>query len=379
MAGDLAPGGRWRPAPGPGPGERVLVGVSGGVDSAVACARLAERGCELLGVTTRNFCFGEGPFDPALSPRSCCSSEAIARAAELCDQLGIAHHVLDVAEDFTAEVVDDYIAGYAAGTTPSPCVRCNTQVRFPGLHGLARKLGIGWVATGHYARRVTGPDGRLRVQRGVDRGKDQSYFLYRLSPELLARSCFPLGELEKPAVREAAAARGLAVADLPDSQELCFVPDGDRRPLLGEHCVPGDIVHADGTVLGRHEGLPLYTPGQRRGLGVAGGEPLYVLRLEPATNRLVVGPRTALAVREVALEDFRLDDPCPAEAGLVAQTRYRHRGVAVQSIEREGDRAVARLADVDEAPAPGQAFVIYRDDVAVGGGRITATPAATPR
>lgn len=366
----------FRDAPGPARGERVVVGLSGGVDSAVTTLLLAEAGCEVIAVTTRNFCFGAGRL-PAYGPQdltaSCCSQEAVDASAELSADLDIRHVVLDVADDFEGAVIDDFVDEYRAGHTPSPCVRCNTQVRFPRLLDFADQVGAARVATGHYARNVVAGDAHF-VARGRDAAKDQSYFLFRLPSARLARTLMPLGDRTKDEVRDLARRHGLPVADAPESQELCFVPDGDRTRLLADGARPGEIVDLDGRVLGSHDGVEFFTVGQRRGLGLGGGPTRFVVALDAPRRRVVVGPEEALGRSRLELDDVVWRDPGKGTAGLVARTRYRHPGVAVRSLDLDphGRPRTVHLAEADRAPAVGQAVVFYRDDVAIGGGRLAA-------
>jgi len=361
------------------PGARVLVALSGGVDSAVALALLAELGCEVEAVTFRNFCHAEPPGDGAAVDRACCSLEAIEEARRVARQCGARHRVTDVAELFRAQVIAPFVAEYASGRTPNPCLACNARVRFPELVRLADRDGCDLVATGHYARVERGPDGAARLLRGRDPRKDQAYFLYGVGRALLPRVVFPLGWYRKEEVRAAAAALGLPVAGRPESQEICFVPGDDRRFLFadGPAAAAGEIVDRAGRVLGRHRGLAHYTVGQRRGLGVAAPEPLYVLALEAATNRLVVGPEQALAVSAVACDRFVAaidgllpEGPPPAPGAFVARIRHRHAGAPVARWRVEGERLAVELAAPASGVAPGQALVLYHDDLVLGGGRI---------
>lgn len=369
MCHDLDQSPAFRPVAPLQRGARVVVGLSGGVDSTVCAFLLKEAGCEVIAVTTRNFCLGTEPFDAASAPRSCCSEEAIESARDLAADLGVQHAVLDVADHFTSTVIDDYVEEYRAGHTPSPCVRCNTHVRFPRLLELATRLDAPFVATGHYARLVE-RDGARWIARGADRNKDQSYFLYRLPPTLLARMTLPLGERTKDEVRDLARQHGLPVAETPDSQELCFVPDGDRSRLLGSDAMSGEIVDRSGKVLGQHPGVEFFTPGQRRGLDLGGGPARYVVALDAAARRVIVGEEADLLRDRLHLVEALDRDPLEGAPGLVAQTRYRHRGVEVRSLEHRDAEWIVDLAEPDRAPAPGQTAVLYRDDVAVGGGRL---------
>lgn len=355
----------------PGRGTRVVLGLSGGVDSAVAALLLVEAGCEVTAVTTRNFCFDDPPFDPAASDRSCCSLEAIEASRALSADLGMAHVVLDAAADFRAEVIDDYVAEYAVGRTPSPCVRCNARVRFPALVDFARKIDAPVVATGHYARRVRWRGGEY-IARGADPDKDQSYFLFRLGPERIRHMCLPLGGLTKPEVRRIARERGLAVAGAPESQELCFVPDGDRTRVLGPVSHPGPVLDGAGNVLGEHPGIGYFTLGQRRGLGLGGGPARVVVDLDAERNAVVVGAEEELARDRLVVDEWVDRDPDAGRPGLVCRTRSRHSGLAVAAIGTDPARGLPRvdLQVADRAPAPGQAVVLDRDGVVVAGGRL---------
>jgi len=356
-------------------GSGVLLGLSGGVDSSVALALLVHLGCEVHAVTLKNFCTSDGSFGGE-GNRSCCSLDAIDAARRTAAALGARHWVSGVEPAFRSRVIEPFVDEYLAGRTPNPCVGCNAAVRFPQLTHLADELGLDLVATGHYARVLAGPDGP-ELHRALDPDKDQSYFLHRLERDVLARCVFPLGWSAKPDVRAAAAALGLEAAARPDSQEICFVPDDDRSFLFaGRDTGPGgEIVHRDGRVLGRHRGLAHYTVGQRRGLGVAGGEPLFVVALEKEGNRVVVGPRDALRVGRVRCDGFvdlaGVPRRGPAGPGpWTVQLRHRHAGVPVQDWSRDGARFEVELDGAAEGVAPGQFLVLYRGDRVCGGGRI---------
>jgi tRNA-specific 2-thiouridylase len=361
-------------------GTRVLLALSGGVDSAVALAVLRQLGCEITAVTFRNFCLGDAGPEGADGERSCCSLEAVEDARRVAASLGARHWVHDVAPLFRDEVIAPFVAEYAAGRTPNPCLACNARVRFPELVRLADQLGLEMVATGHYARREGGR-GEARLRRGVDRDKDQSYFLYRLERSLLARALFPLGWATKVQVRDAARVLGLPVAAKAESQEICFVPDDDRTYLFagGAAAAAGEIVDREGRVVGAHRGLAHYTVGQRRGLGVAAAQPLYVLALDAPRNRVVVGPEEALVVRDVVCDEVvETSGPLPAEgpsAGrvCVARIRHRHAGVRVAGWRWRDGRLEVALAEPARGVAPGQALVLYEDDLVLGGGRIVGT------
>ncbi len=362
------------------PGDRILIALSGGVDSGVALALLSHLGCELSAVTFKNFCYSDTTDE---SGASCCSLSAIDDARELAFRFGAQHWVADVSDRFQQDVIDPFVASYSAGSTPNPCLECNSAVRFPELIRLADRQGCSHVATGHYARV---DHANRQLLRGVDVQKDQAYFLYRVARRIWPRIVFPLGWYTKEEVRRAAQALDLPVATKPESQEICFVPDGDRSFLFPEAQAnrPGSIVDRQGRVLGRHRGLVHYTVGQRRGLGIAGPKPLYVLRVEVAGNRLVVGGKAELGVTTIVCDGFfagtdefpgagppRTDNP--ATSRVVARIRHRHTGAPVRSWRLAGDRLTVDLGRPVHGAAPGQALVLYDDDVVLGGGHIVTT------
>ncbi len=363
------------------PGASVLLALSGGVDSALALAILSELGCDVRTVTFKNFCYGEHA-DPG--GKSCCSLEAIEDARALAHRFGARHWVTDVSEAFRAQVIAPFVQEYRAARTPNPCLACNSQVRFPHLLTLADRMGCDYVATGHYARTdpIGGDDSALL--RGVDIEKDQAYFLARVPRRVWSRVVFPLGWATKPAVREAAHALGLPVASKPESQEICFVPTGDRSFLFADDPAstrPGPIVDRQGRTLGEHRGLVHYTVGQRRGLQVAAAEPLYVLALERGANRLVVGRREELAATRLLADDFVAAVPdlptqgpmLDGSTGWTARIRHRHAGVPVQGALFAPDGTVeVTLAAPVHGAAPGQAVVLYDGDRVLGGGRLVA-------
>ena len=308
---------------------------------------------------------------PGTDRRSCCSPGALQRARGTAAWLGLPHHLVDREAAFAAAVVEPFVASYLAGETPNPCVGCN-PMRLAALVTLADELGLARVATGHYARLVW-RDGQPFVARGADRAKDQSYMLWAVPPEVLARLEFPLGGSSKAQTRAAAEAAGLPVAAEPESQEVCFAADG-YRPFLegrGVAAEPGDIVDGEGRVVGRHEGHWRYTVGQRRGLGVPGG-PWFVQRVDPDRNVVVVGPREGLRRRGVLVRDVCDRGLAAAlEKGLAVQLRYRSPAVPVETLEAAGDRLRVLLAGPFEGVAPGQSAVFYEGDVVVGGGVVS--------
>jgi len=362
--------GAARLAPAPG---RTLVAMSGGVDSAAAAQLALDAGEHVLAVTLELW------SDPDTDgERSCCSPQAVTGARALAHGMGIPHLTLDLRDEFRTAVVDDFLTGYAAGDTPNPCVRCNGLVRFDHMLALAGRLGAARLATGHYARVAHDAEGPL-VQAGVDPAKDQSYVLARLTGAELDRLRFPLGALEKPRVRELAREAGLSVADKRESQDLCFLAGTGTRDFMRRHApgkvaaaaAGGDIVDRDGTVLGRHGGHHGFTIGQRRGIGVSAPEPLYVLAKDARRNRVVVGPRAALATRRVGLSPVRLH----RSGAAVEAVRMRYGAPAIrcgpadvgsgmhERLELELDRDV-------RGAAPGQTACLMRGDLVVGWGTI---------
>jgi tRNA-specific 2-thiouridylase len=351
-------------------GRNVLVAMSGGVDSSVAALVLQRRGARVIGLTMKNFCYSEA----GAGARSCCSTAHMVDARGVCDALGVPHHVVDTSAAFGRAVMDRFVAEYRAGRTPNPCVDCNRSVRFPRLIDAARELGADLVATGHYARIGRDASGSFFIRRAHSQAKDQSYFLHGVPERCLERTVFPLGDLEKEVVRALAHEAGLPVAEKPESQEICFLPDGDRASFLAERDAlePGPIVDFEGRELGRHAGIGLFTIGQRRGLGLATGRPLYVHHIEPETQSVVLAEGAALESGGLEADSFwlRVDAGRP---DLTVQVRYRHPGAPVASLEVEGARARLRFASPERAVAPGQAAVLYAGDAVVGGGRIVAT------
>jgi tRNA-specific 2-thiouridylase len=348
-------------------GARIVVGMSGGVDSSVAAALLVEQGFEVIGVT----------LHLAGAGSRCCSLDDADDARRVADALGIRFYVANQQEAFRREIVLPFADAYLAGRTPLPCVTCNRRFKFGALQARARALGAEAVATGHYARLEEDPaSGEQRLLCARDRAKDQSYFLFDLSQEQLARARFPLGELTKEEVRARARALGLATAEKPESQEICFVPDGDYARVVealrpGAAPGEGEIVDGDGRVLGRHAGIHHYTVGQRRGLGLASAERLYVRRLDAAANRVVVGRESELASNGARLEGVSWigsapGGPLPARVRI----RYRHPGAEALVEPQPGGEAVVRFAAPVSALAPGQAAVFYEGERVLGGGWI---------
>lgn len=353
---------------------RVVVAMSGGVDSSVTAALLAEAGYEVVGVTLQLYAAG----GPRRRPGACCAGEDIYDARRVADRLGIRHYVLDYEQRFREVVIDDFADSYLRGETPIPCVRCNERVKFRDLLALARDLGADALATGHYARRMEGTAGP-ELHRAVDGTRDQSYFLFATTQEQLQFLRFPLGTLPKAQVRAEAARLGLAVAEKPDSQDICFVPEGryagviERlRPGAAE---PGAIVDRDGRVLGRHRGIIHFTVGQRRGLGIAGPEPLYVVAVDAARREVVVGPQAALLrdrVQTGPLAWIGTDAPAPGEErAVLARLRSSHPGAPARVTPAADGSAAISLEE--PATAPGQACLLYEGERLLGGGWISGT------
>lgn len=351
-------------------GKRIVVAMSGGVDSSVVAALAARTGAETIGITLQLYDHGEAVGRAG----SCCAGRDIRDARAVCDRLGIAHYVFDHESSFREQVIDRFADEYLAGRTPIPCIQCNMGPKFTDLLRAARDLGADCLATGHYVRRLEGPGG-AEMHRALDPARDQSYFLFATTREQLDYLRFPLGGLPKARVRELAAELGLAVAGKPDSQDICFVPDGDYASLVKrlrpDADTSGEIVDRAGRVLGRHRGLVHFTVGQRRGLEIGGTpEPLYVVRLDAETRRVVVGPRAALAVGAARLEGVNWLGGGVA-GPLAAKVRSLARPVPARL---EGTRVTFDAAEY--GVAPGQAAVLYDGTRVLGGGWIAETEPA---
>ncbi len=337
----------------------VLVGMSGGVDSTVCALLLLRRGYRVCGLTLWLW----DPKDPMENP--CCSVDTASLAAQ---ELGVPHEVVPAHEEFRRLVVEPTLAGYLAGNTPNPCALCNSEVRFALLAAEASRRGIPFIATGHHARIHTGPR-QVRLLRGQDPSKDQSYFLYSVGPERLRRALLPVGEMTKPKIRALARELDLTASRLPESQDLCFAPDGVAELL--PQSKPGPIVHVSGRTLGTHRGLAHYTVGQRKGLALRWPQPLYVIRLEGPTNTLIVGPEEELYARTLTAARLRWPSGHPPGRAFRAEVQVRYRTKAQPAyVELWGDKARVAFDRPVRAIAPGQAAVFYRGPRVLGGGLI---------
>ena len=352
--------------------DKVLIAMSGGVDSSVAAFLMKEQGCQCIGATMKLF----HNEDIGVSrTKTCCSLEDVEDARSVAFRLGIPYYVFNFSDDFKGQVIDRFISSYERGATPNPCIDCNRYLKFERLYERARILGCDAIVTGHYAR-IEQENGRWLLKKSLDESKDQSYVLYSLTQEQLAHTRLPLGAMHKSETRRIAEEQGFYNADKPDSQDICFVPNGDYAGFIarftGHNCSAGDFVDEEGHVLGRHKGIVHYTVGQRKGLGIAADAPLYVKQIDAASNRVVLSGNESLFSRELTANDFNwiAYDVPPRELRASARVRYHQREQAA-TVTVLGDGRVHLVFDEPQrAITPGQAVVLYDGDTVLGGGTI---------
>jgi len=353
-------------------GKRVVIAMSGGVDSSVSAALLKEQGYDVIGVSLQ--LYDPLPRGDACRSKTCCSLDDVLDAGRVAKKLGIPFEVIDLRTEFRQLVIENFIAEYSAGRTPNPCIRCNDLIKFDLLLDRARAMGADLLATGHYVRVTQDSAGGFQLRTGLDPAKDQSYFLFTLTPDQLPQILFPVGMLEKSRVRELAASFGLPVAQKHESQEICFIPDNDYVGFLernGLQQTPGDIVTIDGTVLGRHMGVHRYTIGQRKGLGVAWKQPLHVLALDTGGNRVIVAEAPELAsLTLTAINANWIERPLQDTFSADCRIRYRHQPAPCRVSLRSSDSFDIEFEQPQTSIAPGQAAVLYAGDRVIGGGWI---------
>jgi tRNA-specific 2-thiouridylase len=367
--------------------KKVIVAMSGGVDSSLTAALLQDRGYEVIGVHMRLHALHAETGTPEGRGRlnhGCCSLEYVDDARMVAYELGIPFYVLNFEPEFRKNIINNFVQEYSRGRTPYPCLNCNRYVKFDALLERAEALGADYLATGHYARIVQDAAGQYHLRRAADRAKDQAYVLYHLNQDALSRLLLPLGDFDKPAVRRLAAEKNLVVADKPDSQEICFIPDNNYRNFLEKMqpgmAQPGPMVNTRGEVVGRHTGLPHYTVGQRKGLGALGAEPHFVLRIDPGSNTLLVGTAAELASYSLTADDVHFIAGTHPSAPFPALVKIRYRAPETPALVTPLDDGRVRV-DFDtpqRAVTPGQAVVFYHDDEVLGGGTIENPAMAAP-
>ena len=352
--------------------KRVVIAMSGGVDSSVSAALLKEQGYDVIGVSLQ--LYDPIPREPGCRLKTCCSLDDVLDAGRVAKKLGIPFEVIDMRAEFKEQVINYFIAEYAAGRTPNPCIRCNELIKFDLLLKKAKEMGAELLATGHYARTGDDGNGMKRLLTGLDSLKDQSYFLFTLTQEQLQQVIFPVGMLEKPEVRRLAAEFSLPVAEKHESQEICFIPDNDYVTFLESHGVaqqPGDIVTGEGAVIGRHSGIHRYTIGQRRGLGIAWKQPLHVNIIDTENNQVVVGERCELERSRLTAERATWSiTPAATEFRAACRIRYRHKPAPCRVVLHEENSFTVYFDSPQTSVTPGQAAVLYDGDTVLGGGWI---------
>ncbi|HIJ96272.1 MAG TPA: tRNA 2-thiouridine(34) synthase MnmA [Desulfuromonadales bacterium] len=354
--------------------RRVVIAMSGGVDSSVSAALLKEQGYDVTGVSIQ--LYDPVAREEGCRSKTCCSLDDVLDAGRVAKKLGIPFEVLDLRAEFKQIVIDYFIAEYAAGRTPNPCIRCNDLIKFDLLLKKAHEMGAGLLATGHYVRVTQGDDGLCQLRTGLDPGKDQSYFLFTLSQQQLSQTLFPVGELEKKQVRELAASFGLSVAHKHESQEICFIPDNDYAGFLERNGVQpsaGDIVTLDGRIIGHHSGIHRYTVGQRKGLGIAWEHPLHVVQIDSCNNRVVVAEASELKRLQLTAGGASwIQQPKSSEFSATCRIRYRHTPAPCRVVLLEAGRFEVHFEQPQTSVTPGQAAVLYDGDAVLGGGWIEA-------
>lgn len=353
---------------------KVVVGMSGGVDSSVAAYLLKEQGYDVIGVTMQ--IWQDEAQEIQEQNGGCCGLSAVSDARMVADQIGIPYYVMNFKAPFKEKVIDYFISEYEAGRTPNPCIACNRYVKWESLLQRSLEIGADYIATGHYARIKQMENGRYTLLKSITEEKDQTYALYNLTQEQLARTLMPIGEYSKNEVRDIAKKAGLIIASKPDSQDICFVTDGKYGDFIvnnsSKDILPGNFVDKNGNILGRHKGIVHYTVGQRKGLGIAAGEKLYVLEIRPESNEVVLGENNDLMVRNIVAKNFNYMSVADVqdEMPVIAKIRYNHRGAKGILKKRDDGHMECIFEEPQRAPTPGQALVCYDGDRVVGGGEI---------